>query len=133
MRIATLILFGSFMLIGFTPKTVSQTTEPGAEIQPAATASPRSQRDIYILESEADLDLWQAKLLQIDEETDALMRKDGATCWADVLAAMDKAEAGAYKLQIVTAEGLGNARVSYEKAISDLANTWEKARPEDRR
>jgi hypothetical protein len=35
-------------------------------------------------------------------------------------------------LQTVAADGLEDAKVSYEKATSELADEWQKVRPEDR-
>jgi hypothetical protein len=89
-------------------------------------------RDRYIQKSEAELDEWQAKLVQFDEETKARAQQVGAAARADLMAALDKAEAGAWKMQTVAADGLENAKVSYEKATSELADTWEKMRPEER-
>ena len=48
------------------------------------------------------------------------------------LAALDKAEAEASKLQTVAADGLEDAKVSYDKATTELSDAWGKVRPEDR-
>jgi hypothetical protein len=133
MRIATFILLGLLLPIGVAPVARAQPVPPDGGTQTAANAAVPGQRDTYIRKSEEELDDWQARLLRFDEETKAAARKDAASSWADLLAALDGAEAGAYKLQTVAADGLDDAKASYEKAISELADTWEKARPDDRR
>jgi hypothetical protein len=133
MRIATSILLGLLLPIGAVPFACAQPVPPDGGTQTAANAGLRGPRDTYIQKSEEELDDWQARLLRFDAETKAGARKDGAASWADLMAALDGAEAGAYKLQTVTADGLDDAKASYEKAISELADTWEKARPDDRR
>ncbi len=131
MRMTTPILLGSFLLIGTLPSGHAQRADAGN--QTAVNAGSPGPRDKYIQKSEEDLDEWQAKLLRFDEETKARAQKDEAATWSGLLAALDKAEAGAYRLQTVAADGLEDAKVSYEKATSELADTWEKARSGDRR
>jgi small-conductance mechanosensitive channel len=128
----TTFLLGAFMLIGLVPEACAQSASPDADAQSASRKNSTSQRDTYILKSQVELDDWQARLVRFEEETNARMRKDGVATWTELLAALDKAEAGAYKLQTVAADGLEDAKVSYEKATSELADEWQKVRPEDR-
>ena len=133
MRIATSILFVLLLPIGVAPFASAQPAPPDGGTQTAVRAAGHGPRDTYIQKSEEELDDWQARLLRFDQETKAAARKDGASSWADLMAALDGAEAGAYKLQTVAADGLDDAKASYEKAISALADTWDKARSEHRR
>jgi small-conductance mechanosensitive channel len=133
MRIIRPILVGSFLLIATLPYGRARAAPPDAGKQTAVNADSPGRRDTYIQKSEEELDDWQAKLLRFDEEIKARAQKDGSATWSDLLAALDKAEAGAYRLQTVAADGLEDAKVSYEKSTSELADTWEKARSEDRR
>ena len=127
MRIASTVLLGAFMLIGALPGA-------GAQPAPADKASPDSsgQRDKYIQKSDKEMAQWQAKLSRFDAETGARAQNDGAATRADLAAALDKAEAEASKLQTVAADGLEDAKVSYDKATTELSDAWGKVRPEDR-
>jgi hypothetical protein len=132
MHITKPILLGAFLLIGPLADAGAQPAPPDADTRPAVNTGSAGLRDRYIQKSEAELDEWQAKLVQFDEETKARAQQVGAAARADLMAALDKAEAGAWKMQTVAADGLENAKVSYEKATSELADTWEKMRPEER-
>jgi small-conductance mechanosensitive channel len=133
MRITTPILLGAFMLIGLLPHAGAQPLPANVGTRTAAGAASPGQRDTYIRKSEEELDEWQAKLFRFDEATNARAHKDVAASWTELLADLEKAEAGAYKLQTVARDGLEDAKVSYEKATSELADAWGRVRPEDRR
>jgi hypothetical protein len=132
MHITKPILLGAFLLSGPLPDAGAQTAPPDTDTRPALNTASASLRDGYIQKSEAELDDWQAKLVQFDDETKARVQQDAAAARADLMAAMDKAETGAWKMQTVAADGLENAKISYEKATSELADTWEKMQPDDR-
>jgi hypothetical protein len=132
MRITTPILLATFVMIG-APPAGAQPVPADVGTRTAVDAASSGRRDTYLLKSEEELDEWQVKLLRFDEESRARAQKDGAASRAVLLSALDKAEAGAYKLQTVAADGLEDAKVSYEKAVGELADAWGKVRLEDRR
>nr|WP_294514738.1 hypothetical protein [uncultured Rhodopila sp.] len=133
MRNAIAILLALSLPIGIEASARAQPVPPDVGTHMAVNADSPGRRDLYIQKSEEELDDWQAKLLRFDEETHARMQKNRSASLAGLLAALDKAEAGAYKLQTISADGLEDAKISYEKATSELADAWGKVRPEDHR
>nr|WP_294522899.1 hypothetical protein [uncultured Rhodopila sp.] len=121
-------MLGAAALVWLSPAVLAQPATPDTPI--AAPAA--SQRDTYIVRSEAELDDWQAKLLRFCEEAKVQARSDRAATKADLLAALDKAEAGAFRLQTAGAESWDDARMSYERATGDLEVAWDKARADHR-
>ncbi len=112
---------------------------PAAELaQPAPpdthiAVSAADQRDTYIVKSEEELDEWQVKLLRFCDEAKLQARADTAVTKDRLLTALEKAEAGASRLQTAGAENWDEARVSYERATSDLAVAWDKVQAGDHR
>ena len=128
-RIGGAALTAAAMLFCLTPSSAAQPAAPDTHV----AAAPTSQRDTYMLNSETELDGWQVKLLRFCDEAKLHARKDKVETEADLLAALDKAEARASRLQTVGAEGWDDARISYEKATSELGAAWDKVQPGDRR
>jgi hypothetical protein len=116
------------MLFCLSPASLAQPAPPDTQIAVLAAG----QRDTYIVKSEAELDEWQVKLLRFCDESKAQARADTAATRNELLTALEKAEAGASRLQTAGAESWDDATISYEKATSELEVAWDKARADRR-
>jgi hypothetical protein len=128
MRTTTALLTAAALLVCLSPALLAQPVPPNTHIVVLAAG----QRDTFMMKSEAELDEWQIKLLRFCDEAKVQARAGTAETKADLLAALDKAEAGAFRLQTVGAENWDDATISYERATSELAVAWDKARADRR-
>ncbi len=129
MRMTEATLTAAAMLFCLPPAPFAQPAASNTEV----AAPHTSGRDTYMMNSEAELDEWQVKLLRFCDEAKAQARQDSVAAEADLLAALDKAEAGAFRLQTVGAQDWEDARILYEKATSELAVTYDRVQPGDHR
>jgi hypothetical protein len=107
------IVLGPLMLVGALPVAADQPAAFATQIQLAAGNDATGDRDTYSQKARDDMQEWQRKLHDFGTRTQAEGRK---------------AEATANKLQTAGEDGWENAKTSYEKASSDLANSWDKVR-----
>jgi hypothetical protein len=122
------IVLGPLMLVGALPVAADQPAAFATQIQLAAGNDATGDRDTYSQKARDDMQEWQRKLHDFGTRTQAEGRKDAAAAQHDLNEAWSKAEATANKLQTAGEDGWENAKTSYEKASSDLANSWDKVR-----
>ncbi|HXQ52184.1 MAG TPA: hypothetical protein VN802_13905 [Stellaceae bacterium] len=136
MRIlAASIVIGPLMLVGALPAGAGPSTlslGSGAPVRLAAAGDATSDRDTYMQKARDDMQEWQRKLHDFSANVEAKGKEAGAATEADLNRAWTKAEAASRQLQTVGAEAWDNAKSSYEKATRELADAWNKARPQDK-
>nr|WP_294507909.1 hypothetical protein [uncultured Rhodopila sp.] len=128
MRTAAASLTAVAMLFCLSPAALAQPAPPDTHIAVLAAG----QRESYIVKSEAELEEWQVRLLRFCDEAKAQARADTAATRNELLTALEKAEAGASRLQSAGAESWDDARTSYEKATSELEVAWGKVQADRR-
>ena len=75
---------------------------------------------------------WRQKLRDFSERAKAKGQKEGDAAENDLNAAWIKTEAELQKLQAASAEDWDGAKASFEKASRELADAWNRIRPEDK-
>jgi hypothetical protein len=75
---------------------------------------------------------WQQKLHHFGERAKVKALKEGNAAENELNAAWTKTETEAHKLQTAGTEGWDDAKISYEHASHELANAWDRIRPEDK-
>ena len=118
--VAPLLLAGALSTAGAQP--VSSTTQ----------TQPATERDSYTLKAQNDMQEWGQKLHRFGEKAKAKGQQAGDATADGLNAAWAKTQAEADKLRVAGADGWDSAKASYEKASHDLADTWNRIRPEDK-
>jgi hypothetical protein len=132
--LATAIIIGSLTLIGALPATAQSAPALGSDapVRPAATGDMTADRDTYTRKAQDDMQDWQRKLHDFGEKAAANGHAVADAAENDLNAAWIAADADARKLQIATAAGWEDAKISFEKASRDLADAWDKIRLQDK-
>jgi len=127
------IVIGPLMLIGAPPAAAAQPVSTGPQTQsPPAPGTSSADRDTYTQKAQRDLQDWQQKVHDFTEKAKARGQQASNAVAADLNVAWTKTRDEARKMQAAGAEGWDRARASYERASHDLADTWNRIRPEDR-
>jgi hypothetical protein len=136
MRIFTgSVIIGSFMLIGALPAAASQSTVilgSGAPIRLAAASDPSGARDTYTQKARAEMREWRRKLDNFSRKAEAKGKEASNAAEIDLNKAWVKTKAASHELQTVGAKGWKSAKASFENASRELAEAWDKVRPEDK-
>jgi hypothetical protein len=136
MRIlAASVVIGPLMLIGALPAAAAQSTlalGSGAPIELAAGSDSTADRDTYTHEARDEMREWQRKLNDFSAKAAAKGKEAGNAAENDLNKAWTKAEAASRKLQTASAEGWESAKTSFEEASHELADAWDKIRPQDK-
>jgi hypothetical protein len=136
MRIlAASIVMGPLMLIGVLQAAAGQAAlelgSGGVPIQLAGNDST-ADRDTYTQKARNDMQEWQHKLDGFSENAKVNGQKAGEAAGNDLYQAWAQAKDKSSRLQTAGAQDWQSARISYVKATRDLANAWDRIRPEDR-
>jgi hypothetical protein len=124
---------GSLILIGMLAVAVSQpalASGSDVSIRLAAANDPATDKDTYSQKAQDEMREWQRKLHDFSVKTKAEGQEAGNAADNDLNQAWRKAEAASRDLQAAGADGWESAKTSYERASHDLANTWNKVRPQ---
>ena len=129
------MVIGPLMLVGLLPVAAGQATfglgSGGAPIQLVDNAST-TDRDTYLQQARADMHDWEQKLRDFSAKVDAKGQKVDNAADNDLNRAWTETQDASNRLQTASAQDWQSARISYEKATRDLANAWDKIRPEDK-
>ena len=135
MRMLTVsIVIGPLMLIGALPATGQSTLAlgSGAPVQLAAGADSAADRDTYTQMALDEIQKWQGKLHNFSEKAAAKGKQLDKAAKNDLNKAWTKAKAASSRLQTAGAKGWASAKTSFEEASRELADAWDKIRPEDK-
>jgi hypothetical protein len=128
MRIGTTsAVLGSLLIIGALPAVAGQSTAPNRQIQLAADSD--ADRGAYTQNAQDDMDQWQQKVHDFGEKAKATGQQGSTAAKDDLDKAWTKAKVAADGLKATGADGWQNARMSFEKAKHDLADTWDRIKP----
>ena len=125
------IVIGPLMLIGALP-TVGQSITTNTPIKLAAGGNLTVDRETYTQKARDEMQEWQKKLHDFSENTEAKGKEAGNAAEKDLNEVWTRTEAASRQLQTVGDEGWDAAKTSYEKAIRDLAEAWQKVHPGDK-
>jgi hypothetical protein len=129
------IVIGSFTLIGALPAAADQSTltfGSGTSVRLADTGGSPADRDTYAHRARDEMQEWQRKLHDFGEKAEATGKEASNAAQNDLNKAWTKAESASRELRIVGADGWERAKASYEKATRELADAWEKIRPQNK-
>jgi hypothetical protein len=135
MRMLTVsIVIGPLVLIGALPAAGQSTLAlgSGAPAQLAAGADSAADRATYTQMVRDEMQEWQRKLHDFSEKAAAKGKQLDNAAENDLNKSWTKAKAASSRLQTVGAEGWESAKRSFEEASRELANAWDKIRPEDK-
>ena len=135
MRMLTVsIVIGPLLLIGALPAAGQATLAlgSGAPVQLAAGADSTADRDTYTQKAREEMQEWQRKLHDFSEKAAAKGKQLDKAAKNDLNKAWTKAKAASSRLQTAGAEGWASAKSSFEEASRELADAWDKIRPEDK-
>lgn len=136
MRIFTgSIIIGSFMLIGALPAAAGQSElvlGSTAPIRLAASSDSTGDRDTYTQKARDEIQEWQRKLDNFSEKAKAKGKEATNAAENDLNKAWAKTKAASSELQTAGTEGWESAKTSFENAVRELADAWDKVRPQDK-
>jgi hypothetical protein len=75
---------------------------------------------------------WQRKLINFNEKVETKGKEASTVAEKDLQKAWTKADTASHELQTVGAKGWKSAKASFENASRELAEAWDKVRPEDK-
>lgn len=133
--LAVAIMIGPLMLSGAAFAAAGQSSlvlGSGVAVQLAADESSKIDRDTYTQKAQDEVREWQRKLHDLGEKTAAKGKEAGTAAENDLSRAWTRTEAESRKLQAAGAEGWESAKISFEKASHELAETWHKSHPDDK-
>jgi hypothetical protein len=125
------ILIGSFILISTVPEAVAQVASD-SHVQVVAAGDSNADREGYAQNARNEMQVWRGKLDQFDERAKARGQQVGSAAENELNVAWTQTAAGAKKLQSIGADGWEEAKISYEKASSHLADTWDRIQPKEK-
>jgi len=126
------IVIGPIMLVGALSAAAGPSIAADAPVRQAAGNDSTADRDTYAQRARDQMQEWQKKLHEFDERAETKGQKAGNAADNDLHAAWNRVEEAGHKLQTASAEGWESAKVSFEKASHDLAETWDKVRGQDK-
>jgi hypothetical protein len=133
--IVTSVIVGPLMLIGSLPAAAGQSTllpvSPSL-VQLASSGEPTADRESFIQSAREKTAEWQQKLQDLKTKADANGNAAANSTEDDLHKAWIKVEAASRQLQTVSAEGWNQAKIDFDKASHDLAQTWHKIHPEEK-
>jgi hypothetical protein len=120
------IIVAPLLLAGTLTAAGGQTVSSGTQTQPA------TEQDTYRLKAQDDMQAWGQKLHAFGEKAKAKGQQAGDATADDLNAAWSKTQVAAQKLRVASVDGWYDAKASYERASHDLADSWNRIRPEDK-
>jgi hypothetical protein len=126
--IGPLVLIGALPAAGQSPLALGS----GAPVPLAAGADSAADRDTYTQMARDKMQEWQRKLHDFSARAAAKGKQLDNAAENDLNTAWTKAKAASSRLQTVGAEGWESAKTSFEEASRELADAWDKIRPEDK-
>jgi len=136
MRIVTAsILIGSLTLLGTLPVAAGQSAfapSPHTFLRLAAADASTGDRDTYTRKAHDDVREWQKKLQDFGKKTEAAGKETGKAAESDLNLAWTKTEAASRRLETAGADGWDSAKMAFEKASNDLADTWHRNVPDSK-
>ena len=133
--IAASIVIGSLALIGALPAAAGQSPlslGSGNAVRIAAGDYSADDRDSYIRRAHDDVQEWQQKLANFGKRTEAAGKHVGNAAQSDLNAAWTKTEAASHRLENAGADGWESAKIAFEDASDDLADTWHRNVPDNK-
>ncbi len=130
--LAASLVIAPFMLVGALPAAAGPSISSDTPIQLAAANDSTADRDTYARTARDHMRDWRHKLQDFGEKAKAKGQKEGDAAEKDLNAAWIKTEAESRKLQTASIEGWESAKISFEKASRELADAWNRIRPEDK-
>lgn len=131
--IGTLALLAALPAVAQSPSRASIPSSSGSEaaVQSPAAVDPTESEDAYVQKAQARMGLWEQRLIQLDSTVGS--DKELSDSAEDAVnKAWIAAEATYDELQPTGAEGGQGARIAFEKAMQQLAETWHKVHPADK-
>jgi hypothetical protein len=98
----------------------------------AANSDLTADRDTYAKQARDEMQEWQRKLHAFRKKAAAKGEETGYAAENDLNKAWTKTEAASRKLQTAGTQGWDSAKTSFEKASGELADAWDKIRPQDK-
>jgi hypothetical protein len=129
------IVFGPLLLLGALSANAAQSTrtlESDAPVRLAAAGDSTADRDTYTQRTRDEMREWQRKLRDFSEKAEAKGKEAGNEAKYALNKAWTKTQAASRDLQAASAEGWESAKISFEKASHELAETWHRIRPDDK-
>ena len=128
------IVLGPLLLIGGLAAAGQPISAPGpgASVRLAADDDSASDRDGFTRKAQDQIEDWQRKLQDFNEQAAAQGKKAGDDAERDLNKAWNDARAASRKLQTVGAESWQSAKTTFEKASRDLTNVWNRVKPQDK-
>jgi hypothetical protein len=131
--LAASVVVGPLMLIGVLPAAAASLSNfSPTPIQLAAASVSTDDRDSYTQKVRDQMEEWRQKLQDFSERAKAKGQKEGDATENNLNTAWIKTESESQKLQAASAEDWDGAKASFEKASQELADAWDRVRPEDR-
>ena len=103
-----------------------------APVQLVSSGDQTTDRDAFRRKAWNDTQEWQHKLYNFGENAKTNGHKAGAEAEDEMDKAWTNYRTAARNLRTVNGDGWKSVKISYVKASRELANTWDKIRPEDR-
>jgi type IV secretory pathway VirB10-like protein len=122
------VVLGPLLLSGVPRVAVAQSAAPPPPIP--LPADNDADRGPYTQNAQEDMDQWQQKLHDFGEKAKATGQQGAAAAKENLDTAFTKAKVAAEGLKTAGANGWQNAKMSFEKAKHDLADTWDRIKPQ---
>ena len=136
MRILTAaIVFAPLMLAGVSPALAGEPVSlspSNPSVRLAAETASTTDHDTYMQRAKNELQEWQRKMHDFSEQAKAKGQTAGNSTGNELNEAWEKTEAASHKLQTASADGWDSAKLSFEKASHNLADTWHRIHPEEK-
>ncbi len=133
--LAASIVLGPLMLIGALAASAGPSTPAfgsDAPIHLVSSGDRTADRDTFKRQAWNDTQEWQYRLYNFNETAKANGHKAGAEAENELNQAWTDYRAAARNLRTVGDDGWKSTKTSYVQASRDLANAWDKIRPENR-
>ena len=96
-----------------------------------ATGGGSTDRESYTKQAQDQVQEWKQKLHGVGDKAQTTGKGAGDATRKHLNSAWSKTQEASRKLQTAGGDGWEKAKVAYEKASRDLANTWHKIHPEE--
>ena len=97
----------------------------------ATGGAQSTDRESYTKQAEGEMQDWKQKIEKGGAKTEAAGKEAGASANRQLNTAWSKTQNASRKLKNVGDEGWEQAKLGYERAKRNLANTWHKVHPNE--
>jgi hypothetical protein len=135
MRIlTTAIVIGPLMLIGTLPAAAGHSNFTLGWDSPVRLAGGdlTADRETYNQAKRGEMRKWQRKIDDFNRKSEAAGGEPGSAVEGALTRAWTNAEVAEADLQTAGPESWDSAKISFEKASRELADTWSKIQPENK-